>query len=84
MSIDTRKAVDAAGRGTWRHAVTTLVDHDRAAATGRSQRSIVDIDRVVALAATHHDEPDWDEVTTVLEHLRAILAHDLELPERRN
>jgi hypothetical protein len=79
MSITSPKA---AGRGTSPHVVTTAVDHDQAAATGRSLRSIVDIDRVAGLAAAHRDDPDWNEVAVVLEHLRATLSHDLELPER--
>jgi hypothetical protein len=82
MSIASQKAAREAGRGIQLHAVSLVVDHDQAAAAGRSQRSIVDIDRVVALAAAHHDDPDWNEVTVVLEHLRATLTHDLGLPER--
>jgi hypothetical protein len=59
-------------------AVAPVVDHDRVAATGRSRRSIVDIDRVVALAAAHGDDPDWNEVAVLLGHLRSTLSYDLE------
>jgi hypothetical protein len=83
MSTRTSPAATA-GRGVLHHAAAPVVDHDHAAARSRSRRSIVDIDRVAALAAAHRDDPDWNEVAIVLEHLRTTLFHDLGLPERGN
>jgi hypothetical protein len=84
MSVTSNSPTDEMGRATMRHALAPAIDHDQAAATGRSRRSIVDIDRVAALAAAHRGDPDWDEIAIVLEHLRATLSHDLGLPERGN
>lgn len=63
-----------------RRRLVPIVDHDRSAATGRAQRMILDIERVQDIAAGHTGDPEWRDVATVLEHVRATLCHDLLVP----
>ena len=46
-------------------------------ADARARRMIVDVERVQAIAVRRVADPDWQEVATVLEHVRATLVHDL-------
>jgi hypothetical protein len=57
------------------------VDHDQAARTARATRLLADIDRVRVLASSHEGEdPEWREVATLLDSLRATLSRDFTRP----
>ena len=57
------------------------VDHDQAARSARCTRLIADIDRVRVLASSHEGEdPEWREVSALLDSLRATLSRDFSLP----
>lgn len=66
--------------GPPRRRLAPTADHDRSAATGRTRRMILDIERVQAVAAGHGEDPDWRDVAAVLERVRATLRHDLLVP----
>jgi hypothetical protein len=57
------------------------VDHDQAARNARGTRLLADIDRVRVLASSHGGEdPEWREVATLLDSLRATLSRDFSRP----
>ena len=63
-----------------RRRLAPTVDHDRSAATGRTRRMILDIERVQVIAADHDSDPNWRDAAAVLERVRATLCHDLLVP----